>query len=95
MPLLAAAAAVAACPSPIVLTRPLCRIEAHPRRRRRFRLEASSSASASASAPAPAAADEGGGAGPCPVVRFDMSDFTVADRVNVGLHGWVGADRVF
>ncbi|KAG0538734.1 hypothetical protein BDA96_03G261900 [Sorghum bicolor] len=83
MPLAAAAAAVAACPSPIGLTRPLCRIEAHPRRRRRFRSEASSSASA----PAPAAVDEGGGAGPCPVVRFDMADFTVADRVNVGLHG--------
>lgn len=63
----------------------LCRIEAHPRRRRRFRLEANSSASTSA--PAPTAADEGGGAGLCPVVRFDMADFTVADRVSVGLHG--------
>ncbi|XP_008672826.1 protein kinase domain containing protein isoform X3 [Zea mays] len=85
MPLAAAAAAVAACPSPIGLTRSLCRIEAHPRRRRRFRLEANSSASTSA--PAPTAADEGGGAGLCPVVRFDMADFTVADRVSVGLHG--------
>ncbi|WVZ69428.1 hypothetical protein U9M48_018216 [Paspalum notatum var. saurae] len=76
-------AAAAACPSPIVLTRP--RVDAHPRRRRRFRLLASSSASAPA--PAPAAADEGAGAGPCPVVRFDMADFAVADRVSVGLHG--------
>ncbi|KAJ1284584.1 hypothetical protein BS78_03G215900 [Paspalum vaginatum] len=82
---LTAAPAVAACPSPIVLTRP--RVDAHPRRRRRFRLLASSSASASAPAPAPAAADEGAGAGPCPVVRFDMADFAVADRVSVGLHG--------
>ncbi|KAE8769872.1 putative plastid-lipid-associated protein 14, chloroplastic [Hordeum vulgare] len=29
----------------------------------------------------------GAAAGPCPVVRFDMADFTVADRVSVGLHG--------
>lgn len=48
-------------------------------------MEANSSASTSA--PAPTAADEGGGAGLCPVVRFDMADFTVADRVSVGLHG--------
>jgi len=54
-------------------------------------LEASSSAPAPA--PAPAAADEGAGAGPCPVVRFDMDDFAIADRVSVGLHGRVGADR--
>ncbi|PUZ55542.1 hypothetical protein GQ55_5G220900 [Panicum hallii var. hallii] len=80
---LAAAAAVAACPSPVGLGRPLCRVYAHPRRRRGFRLEASSSASA----PAPAAADAGAGAGPCPVVRFDMDDFAIADRVSVGLHG--------
>lgn len=46
-------------------------------------MEASLSAS-------PATADEGAGAGPCPVVRFDMADFTVADRVSVGLHGRVG-----
>ncbi|KAL6615721.1 hypothetical protein ACP70R_037991 [Stipagrostis hirtigluma subsp. patula] len=82
---LAAAAAVAACPSPIGPTRPSCGTYAHPCRRRRFRLEASSSASAPA--PAPTAADEGGGAGPCPVLRFDMADFAVADRVSVGLHG--------
>ncbi|KAF8675844.1 hypothetical protein HU200_047335 [Digitaria exilis] len=82
---LAAAAAVAPCPSPVGLGRPLCRAHAHPRRRRGFRLEASSSASAPA--PAPAAADEGAGAGPCPVVRFDMDDFAIADRVTVGLHG--------
>ncbi|PAN29387.1 hypothetical protein PAHAL_5G222700 [Panicum hallii] len=80
---LAAAAAVAACPSPVGLGRPLCRVYAHPRRRRGFRLEASSSASA----PAPAAADAGAGAGPCPVVKFDMDDFAIADRVSVGLHG--------
>ncbi|XP_022682727.1 probable plastid-lipid-associated protein 14, chloroplastic isoform X2 [Setaria italica] len=78
---LAAAAAVAACPSPVGLARPLCRAYAHPRRPRGFRLEASSSA------PAPAAADEGAGAGPCPVVRFDMDNFAIADRVSVGLHG--------
>ncbi|CAL4974971.1 unnamed protein product [Urochloa decumbens] len=83
---LAAAAAVAACPSPVGLSRPSCRTYAHPRRRRGFRLEASSSASA----PAPAAADEGAGAGPCPVVRFDMDDFAIADRVSVGLHGRSG-----
>ncbi|KAM0876976.1 hypothetical protein ACQ4PT_035824 [Festuca glaucescens] len=83
MPL--AAAAAAACPTPIGLPRPSCRASAHPRRCRRFRLEARSSASAPA--PAPATADEGGGAGPCPVVRFDMADFTIADRVSVGLHG--------
>uniref|UniRef100_A0ACD5VHW0 Uncharacterized protein n=1 Tax=Avena sativa TaxID=4498 RepID=A0ACD5VHW0_AVESA len=82
---LAAAAAAAACPTPIGLPRPSCRASAHPRRRHRFRLEASSSASTPA--PAPATADEGPGAGPCPVVRFDMADFTVADRVSVGLHG--------
>jgi hypothetical protein len=84
---IAAAAAVAACPSPVGLARPLC--GAYPRRRRGFRLEASSSASA----PAPAAADEGAGAGPCPVVRFDMDNFAIADRVSVGLHGRVGAGR--
>ncbi|XP_062216885.1 probable plastid-lipid-associated protein 14, chloroplastic [Phragmites australis] len=79
MPL--AAAAAASCPSPVGLARPLCRVYAHLRCRRRFRLEASSSA------PAPVAADEGAGAGPCPVARFDMADFAVADRVSVGLHG--------
>ncbi|CAM0881932.1 unnamed protein product [Alopecurus aequalis] len=82
---LAAAATAAACRTPIGLPRPSCRASAHPPRRRRFRLEASSSASAPS--PAPATADEGAGAGPCPVVRFDMADFTVADRVSVGLHG--------
>ncbi|KAK3161452.1 hypothetical protein QOZ80_1BG0077260 [Eleusine coracana subsp. coracana] len=80
---LAAAAAVAACPSTVGLARPLCGARAHPRRLRRFRLEASSSAPA----PATAAADEGAAAGPCPVVRFGMDDFAVADRVSVGLHG--------
>ncbi|KAM0846323.1 hypothetical protein ACQ4PT_055737 [Festuca glaucescens] len=82
---LAAAVAAAACPTPIGLPRPSCRASAQPRRCCRFRLEASSSASAPA--PAPATADQGGGAGPCPVVRFDMADFTIADRVSVGLHG--------
>ncbi|OEL28407.1 putative plastid-lipid-associated protein 14, chloroplastic [Dichanthelium oligosanthes] len=76
-------AAAAACPSPVGLARPLCRVYAHPRRRRGFRLEATSSAPA----PAPAAADEGAAAGPCLVVRFDMDDFAIADRVSVGLHG--------
>jgi hypothetical protein len=85
---LAAAAAVAACPSPVGLTRPLCHVHAHPRRQRRFRLEASSPAPA----PLTAAADVGAEAGPCPVVRFDMDDFAVADRVSVGLHGRVGVD---
>ncbi|KAG2599531.1 probable plastid-lipid-associated protein 14, chloroplastic isoform X3 [Panicum virgatum] len=85
MPLAAAAAAAGACPIPVGLGRPLCRVHAHPRRRWGFRLEASSSAPAPA--PAPAAADEGAGAGPCPVVRFDMDDFAIADRVSVGLHG--------
>lgn len=80
---LAAAAIAPARPSPTGLPRPLCRASAHPCRRRGFRLEASLSAS-------PATADEGAGAGPCPVVRFDMADFTVADRVSVGLHGRVG-----
>nr|BAJ85510.1 predicted protein [Hordeum vulgare subsp. vulgare] len=82
---LAAAAVAAARPSPTGLPRPLCRASAHPCRPRRFRLEAS--LSASTPAPAPATADEGAAAGPCPVVRFDMADFTVADRVSVGLHG--------
>ncbi|KAL6842679.1 hypothetical protein ACP4OV_027523 [Aristida adscensionis] len=83
---LAAAAAVAACPSPVGLARRACGVCAHPRRRRGFRVEASSSASVPAPAPA-APADEGAGAGPCPVVRFDMADFAVADSVSVGLHG--------
>ncbi|CAO2165784.1 unnamed protein product [Urochloa humidicola] len=78
------ASAAAACPSPVGLSRPSCRAYAYPRRRRGFRLEASSSASA------PAATDEGAGAGPCPVVRFDMDDFAIADRVSVGLHGRSG-----
>ncbi|XP_037413378.1 probable plastid-lipid-associated protein 14, chloroplastic [Triticum dicoccoides] len=78
---LAAAAVAASRPSP----RPLCRATAHPCRPRRFRLEAS--LSASTPAPAPATADEGAAAGTCPVIRFDMADFTVADRVSVGLHG--------
>ncbi|KAI4999461.1 hypothetical protein ZWY2020_004050 [Hordeum vulgare] len=82
---LAAAAVAAARPSPTGLPRPLCRASAHPCRPRRCRLEAS--LSASTPAPAPATADEGAAAGPCPVVRFDMADFTVADRVSVGLHG--------
>lgn len=89
MPLAAAAASpIAACPSTVGLARPACRAHAHPRRQRRFRLEASSSAPA----PATAAADEGAAAGPCPVVRFGMDDFAVADRVSVGLHGRVGVD---
>ncbi|KAK3164955.1 hypothetical protein QOZ80_1AG0027010 [Eleusine coracana subsp. coracana] len=75
--------AAAACPSTVGLARPLCGARAHPRRQRRFRLEASSSTPA----PATAAADEGAAAGPCPVVRFGMDDFAVADRVSVGLHG--------
>ncbi|KAM3331414.1 hypothetical protein ACQJBY_027417 [Aegilops geniculata] len=82
---LAAAAVAAARPSPTGLPRPLCRASSHPCRPRRFLLEAS--LSASTPAPAPATADEGAAAGPCPVVRFDMADFTVADRVSVGLHG--------
>ncbi|KAF7023039.1 hypothetical protein CFC21_035640 [Triticum aestivum] len=82
---LAAAAVAASRPSPAGLPRPLCRASAHPCRRPRFRLEAS--LSASTPAPAPATADDGAAAGPCPVVRFDMADFTVADRVSVGLHG--------
>uniref|UniRef100_A0A0E0C5I0 Protein kinase domain-containing protein n=1 Tax=Oryza meridionalis TaxID=40149 RepID=A0A0E0C5I0_9ORYZ len=84
----AAAAAVAARPTGAGPARPLRGgVSARPCRRRGIRAEASSSASASASTPAPAAADEGAGAGPCPVVRFEMGDFDVADRVSVGLHG--------
>jgi hypothetical protein len=49
-------------------------------------------ASSPAPAPLTAAADVGAEAGPCPVVRFDMDDFAVADRVSVGLHGRVGVD---
>ncbi|KAF7029989.1 hypothetical protein CFC21_041613 [Triticum aestivum] len=82
---LAAAAVAASRPSPTGLPRPLCRATVHPCRPRRFRLEAS--LSASTPAPAPATADEGAAAGTCPVIRFDMADFTVADRVSVGLHG--------
>uniref|UniRef100_A0A0D9V3P0 Protein kinase domain-containing protein n=1 Tax=Leersia perrieri TaxID=77586 RepID=A0A0D9V3P0_9ORYZ len=63
-------------------------VSARPCRGRRLRVEASSSASASSSTPVPAASNEGVGAGPsCPVVRFGMDDFAVADRVSVGLHG--------
>lgn len=80
----AAAAAVAARPTGAGPARPLRGgVSARPCRRRGFRAEASSSAST----PAPVAADEGAGAGPCPVVRFEMGDFDVADRVSVGLHG--------